>query len=611
MAQVKEKSPGITIWSLLPKVFFLIFDLPSIARGLCLLFFPAGKKKYTPSYFLEKNARMFPDRIAVMDFGKKLTYSQLNMETNRIAHYFKHILKRDDIVAIMIKNSAEFISVVIGLSKIGVIVAPLATSQSRRSLGSLLDQLRPKAVIVGIEFMEVMNEALKLCVNFHTDLKYFVDEAGRAASSCSNFEGFIDLYGRTVSCSPENPGFPGRGENVTDNFLYIFTSGTTGGMKASLLTYSRWLKGVSGIGLCALRLKPEDVVYICIPLYHSTAFSICFSSALVAGAGAVCAERFSARNFWREIIKYKATCFAYSGEMCTYLLSQDESKEDRAHSVRVVVGNGLRFSVWNEFKERFEIKRVAEFYASSEGNTGFANVFNVDGSVGLTVSSYAVVKYDESGWLPLKDEEGGIIRARRGETGLLLTKVTGKWHFDGYLNERDNEKILMRNVISRGDCWLNTGDLVRSMGFWHLQFVERICDSYRINGHNISADDIEDVVRSSGLVEHAAAYGIKLGVQGTHFGVVSVVPKNDSVSGIDELGEFLLKNLPLNSVPGFIRKCRFIASTDSIKINKRTLKEEGVDPKVVNDPLFYFDKRAGKYCPLTQDRYSAIYNCSN
>ena len=150
-----------------------------------------------------------------------------------------------------------------------------------------------------------------------------------------------------------------------DKAFYIFTSGTTGMPKASVMTHYRWLRALAGFGGLGMRLTSDDTLYCCLPLYHNNALTVAVSSVLNSGATLALGKSFSASKFWDEIIRYDATAFVYIGEICGYLLNQPPKPIDRQHKVRVIAGNGLRPAIWDEFTERFGIERVCEFYAAS------------------------------------------------------------------------------------------------------------------------------------------------------------------------------------------------------------------------------------------------------
>lgn len=199
-----------------------------------------------------------------------------------------------------------------------------------------------------------------------------------------------------------------------DPAFYIFTSGTTGHPKASVMTHMRWLRALGIFGGLGLRLTSDDTLYSCLPLYHNNALTVAMSSVLNAGATLALGEKFSASRFWDEVIAYDATAFVYIGELCRYLLNQPVKPTDRAHKVRVVAGNGLRPEIWDEFTGRFGIDRVCEFYSASEANTAFINIFNVPKTTGVSFLPLAYVEYDADTGEPTRDESGRVRKVPAG-----------------------------------------------------------------------------------------------------------------------------------------------------------------------------------------------------
>ena len=190
-----------------------------------------------------------------------------------------------------------------------------------------------------------------------------------------------------------------------DKAFYIFTSGTTGAPKASVMTHYRWLRAMGGSGALGMRLKSSDMLYCCLPLYHNTALTVAVSGVISAGATLALGRSFSASRFWDEVTRYDATAFVYIGEVCRYLLNQPEKDTDRTNKVRVIGGNGLRPDIWEEFTARFNIPRVFEFYGASEGNTGFVNIFHIPKTAGICPTAVAFVEYDPETGEPVRDDE--------------------------------------------------------------------------------------------------------------------------------------------------------------------------------------------------------------
>ena len=161
-------------------------------------------------------------------------------------------------------------------------------------------------------------------------------------------------------------------------------------------------------------------------------------------------RRFSASNFLRDTREHKPTCFIYIGELCRYLLNIPQQLDDSINPIRSMMGNGLRPDVWHEFKKRFGIHRIAEFYGSSEGNVAFVNMLNKDCTVGTTTIPLALVRYDVETDEIVRDEKGRLIRVTDGEPGLLLGQITPKTVFEGYTSKEATEQKVGAKKETRG-----------------------------------------------------------------------------------------------------------------------------------------------------------------
>lgn len=170
--------------------------------------------------------------------------------------------------------------------------------------------------------------------------------------------------------------------NFTDRLFYVYTSGTTGLPKAAIIKHCRYFYVGSGANVI-LRLGSDQVLYTAIPLYHMAGGAVGTSQCLIHGCTIVIRSRFSASNFWSDCIKYKCTAAQYIGEICRYLLTQPPRPTDRGHNVRIMFGNGLRGNIWDDFKNRFGITTIAEFYGATEGNASVVNTSGKSGACGF------------------------------------------------------------------------------------------------------------------------------------------------------------------------------------------------------------------------------------
>ena len=168
---------------------------------------------------------------------------------------------------------------------------------------------------------------------------------------------------------------------IKDLALYIYTSGTTGLPKAAkinhyrIMQWSHWFAGM-------MDTRSSDRMYNCLPMYHSVGGVVATGAVLINGGSVVIREKFSARQFWDEIIDWDCTLFQYIGELCRYLVHTPFRPRETDHRIRLCCGNGLRPDVWNDFKSRFRIPQILEFYAATEGNVALYNVEGKPGAIG-------------------------------------------------------------------------------------------------------------------------------------------------------------------------------------------------------------------------------------
>ncbi|MBF0353238.1 MAG: long-chain-acyl-CoA synthetase [SAR324 cluster bacterium] len=552
--------------------------------------------------FLERNAAEYPHRTALLFEEQRYTHYEFNAAINRYAHYFiSKGLKKGDAVTVFMENRPEILICTGALAKIGAITALINTTQRSNALIHSFTLSNPKLFVIGEELVEAFQEV-------KTELKpgegtlFFVKDKGDHAAP----EGFIDLADVTREMASHNPGTT-KTVQLGDPCYYIYTSGTTGLPKASIMTHYRWVKAAGAFGMAALAMKPEDTIYVSLPFYHNNALTVAWSSAASGGSAIAIRRKFSASNFWDDTRKFNATAFCYIGELCRYLMNQPVKPDDANNPVYKIIGNGLRPDIWKGFKQRFGITEVYEFYAASEANIAFVNLLNLDETIGLCPAPYAIVKYDIDRDEPVKDEDGYLIKVKRGEIGLLLGEVSAKYGFDGYTNKEASEKKLMRNVFKAGDVWFNSGDLLKDQGFRHAQFADRLGDTFRWQGENVSTTEVSEVITVSNQVAEATVYGVEIPGTDGRAGMASLVlsvPVKDL--DLDELLKLMTQNLSAYAIPRFIRVQEELAITGTFKHQKGQLKKEGYDLSLIKDPIFVLLPKTDKYVRLTRKIYNEI-----
>ena len=554
----------------------MLADLAVIVRGaLTGLVARPDSHKSIGTVFQDRAAR-FGDRVFLRFGDDQLTYRDANAAANRYAAVLAaRGVGHGDVVAIMLRNSTRTVVAMLAAVKCGAVAGMLNYHQRGDVLAHSLGLLDAKVLIA------------------ETDLVSAVTESGApAATETLTIE---DLERFAVGAPATNPA-SASAVQAKDPAFYIFTSGTTGYPKASVMTHRRWLAALAAFGGLGLRLKPGDTLYSCLPLYHNNALTVAVSSVINSGATLALGKSFSAARFWDEVIASEATAFIYIGEICRYLLNQPAKPTDRKHQVRLIAGNGLRPEIWDEFTERFGIARVCEFYASSEGNAAFINIFNVPRTTGISPTPLAYVQYDPDTGAPLRDDNGRVQRVPAGQPGLLLSPVNRLQPFDGYTDQESTEKKLVRNAFREGDCWFNSGDVMSPQGMGHAAFVDRLGDTFRWKGENVATTQVEAALASDKSVEQCTVFGVEIPHTGGRAGMAAIKLRDGAEFDGKSLARAVYEQLPGYALPLFVRVVESIEQTTTFKSRKVELREQAYGSDV-KDPLYVLAGRDEGYLP--------------
>jgi fatty-acyl-CoA synthase len=548
-------------------------DTPVMLRGVLTGFLAMPSAKTSIGKVFQDRAARYGDHAFIKFQDATVTYRQANETTNRYAAVLAaHGVGRGDVVAILAKNSPRAVLLMLAVVKLGAIAGMLNYNQRGKVLAHSIGLLDAKVLIGDGELLEA------------------VDEAGAKNGDTLT----VDELERLATDAPtDNPAVTSS-VLAKDKAFYIFTSGTTGAPKASVMTHYRWLRALAGFGALGMRLKSSDTLYCCLPLYHNNALTVAVSAVLNAGGTLALGKSFSASRFWDEVIDYDATAFVYIGEVCRYLLNQPSKAADRQHNVRVIAGNGMRADIWDEFVERFGIKHICEFYAASEGNTAFVNILNIPKTAGICPTPVAFVEYDSETGDPVRDDKGRVRKVPDGKPGLLLSKVSNFQPFDGYTDKDATEKKLVRDAFRKGDVWFNTGDLMQPQGFGHAAFTDRLGDTFRWKGENVATTDVESGVACDPNIDDVTVFGVEVPGTDGRAGMAAVVLKEGKEFDGTSLAKAVYDHLPGYAVPLFVRVVKELEQTSTFKSKKVDLREQGYGSDV-EDPLYVLKGRDEGY----------------
>ena len=387
MMNNKNNNQLVTLPQLAKGMLELFPDLPVMAGGALHMARAKPERAFSIGLLLEQQAQRHPNRPALRFGEHQWSYRDFNGWVNQVAALFaRQGVRAGDVVGLLMENRPELLVCVAATVKLGAIAGMLNFNQRDAVLTHSINLIRPKLMVTSAESVAALETTPFNPLQSNDIWHYWVGDADSERPA-----GYSDLMTECRAFPKHNPASTGK-VKMKQPCFFIFTSGTTGMPKASVMSHYRWLMGMAGMGLLAMRLRADDVLYVPLPLYHNNALTVSWGAALGSGACLALTRKFSVSRFWDEVRQHRATAFCYIGELCRYLLNQPPSERDRQHLIRVVVGNGLRPEIWHSFKQRFGIPRIAEFYGASECNLGFVNAFNVDATAGFCPLPFAIVQ---------------------------------------------------------------------------------------------------------------------------------------------------------------------------------------------------------------------------
>ncbi|XP_019937961.2 long-chain fatty acid transport protein 6 [Paralichthys olivaceus] len=602
---------GVVSAHVLLKVFFpyfwrdLLFLMRVMRCGVRLELFKFTSSVRTVLERFVEQAQRSPHKPFVIFEGNVHTYREIEQRSNRLAHVFLESvnLRKGDCVAMLMSNEPDFLCVWFGLAKVGCSVAFLNTNIKTKSLLHCFNCCGAKTLIVGSDLVECLDGILTSLLEDNIQVWVMKNSEHKQVHS---------LLDKIAAASDQPvPAELHATTSLKSPTLYIFTSGTTGLPKAAVITHLQSLKAAAGFW--AFGMTEDDVVYIPLPLYHSAASLVGIGGTIELGATCVLKKRFSASQFWNDCRKHNVTAFQYIGELCRYLCNQPETEVDKVHKVRMGVGNGLRQDVWREFQNRFGNVKMCEVYGSTEGNLCFMNHIGKIGTVGRSnflyklLFTYDLVKYDMEKDEPVKDQYGFCQRVGKGETGLLLSKVSAISPFFGYAGSKQlTEKKLMRNVFVKGDAYFNTGDLMSEDQEGFICFKDRVGDTFRWKGENVATTELTEALGLVDFMQEVNVYGVEIPGHEGRAGMASVIIRPGLMFDGKKLFEHVVRDLPAYAHPRFIRIQEMMEMTSTFKQQKFQLVKSGFNPSTICDPLYVLDYQQKNYIPLTDTIYHSI-----
>ncbi len=542
------------------------------------------------------------DRPALLSATTSLTYRGLAERSNQYARWaLANNVQPGDVVCLLMPNCPDYVAIWLGITHVGGVVALINTNLTGDGLVHSIAVVAAKHIVVDSTLAAAVEMILPL---LSSDVRCWVHGTG----PFRRIDDDLHQYSGDRLAAEER-----RPQSIADRALHIYTSGTTGLPKAAnishyrVLEWSAWFAGM-------MDTTRNDRMYNCLPMYHSTGGVVAIGALLVNGGSVVIRPTFSASRFWDDIIGNECTLFQYIGELCRYLLNTPACPRETDHRLRLCSGNGLQPDIWEAFQSRFRIPRILEFYASTEGNVSLYNCEGKPGAIGRVPSflahsfPVAIVKCADQGE-PLRDESGFCVRCAADEVGEAIGKIVGTdgpnmSAFDGYTDPTASNTKILRNVFADGDQWFRTGDLMRKDGAGFFYFVDRVGDTFRWKGENVSTTEVAEALHACPGVHQAVVYGVAVPGTDGRAGMATII----AGSGFDlaALHLHLLDRLPVYARPVFVRIGRALETTGTFKSVKGALVRDGFDPSRTDDAIYFDDRSAGTFVRLDADLFAAI-----
>lgn len=503
------------------------------------------------SALLDDRAERYPDVIAVSAEGEELTYGVLCDRAQRFATGLLALgIAPTDRVATMLDPSPDYLAAWFGICWAGAVDVPVNTAYRGVFLEHVLRESGARVLVIDERWADRLAD-LDL-----PQLEHVVVTSGssmaldlrRSTRPTHRLEDLLSL---------EPSGRVAR--NETDLAYILFTSGTTGASKG-VVHVNRSALWCARATMDALELTHEDSVYSMFPLFHVTARSSVVTSTFWSRGRVILRNGFSASGFWEDIRASRATWFAYMGAIIALLHKQPPQPDDADNLLRLGFGAAAPPSIADDFERRFGLE-LFEVYGSTELGPATAPRRGSirRGTMGLPCDHVITEIHDEHDRPVPPNVRGEIVCRPRVPYGL----------FQGYWNRPEETLQAFRNL------WFHTGDAGYLDDEGHLVFTDRMKDSLRRRGENISSFEVERAVALHPDVLEAAAYALPSDLNDDEV-AIAVVTQDGRDLDVADLFAFCIRTMPRFAVPRYVRIVTELPKTPSQRVQKFRLREEGV-----------------------------------
>lgn len=481
------------------------------------------------------------------------SFKEMDIDSTKLAWGLKAVpLKAADTVLVMLPNTTDFILSWLAIAKLRAIQVPVNTAYQGAMLTHVINDSGAETIIIDARYIDaLMAVEAELTQLKHVIVRSHTDDKPLRLAKIFNLISLPELY-------TENTEPIGADPDPWDIASIMYTSGTTGPSKGVLVTHAHAYQYAAADN--SLQLSSGDVYYAPLPFFHIAGQWAVVYNCLIRGATAVITEKFSISSFWDDVEKFGVTTTFMLGAMGSFLFRKTPQRM-RTTLTKVLMSPLI--PEYKEFCERFGV-RVCTSYASTEVNGCIATDLNPPNH--LTCGRVRADKFE----VRLVDEHDREVPV--GTVGELVVRPREPWLcMVGYLNRPEETVKAWRNL------WLHSGDLMKKDEDGYFYFVDRLKDSIRRRGENISSIEVEKEINGHPAVLESAV--VPIPSEYTEQEVMAfVVLKTDTAITPSELIDYLTPRMPRFMVPRFVEFITELPRTPTGKIQKFQLRERGTGP---------------------------------
>jgi crotonobetaine/carnitine-CoA ligase len=504
---------------------------------------------------LERAAAAEPDREWIgFDGGRYHSFGEVLERVRSLAAGLGELgVGVGDRVAIALENRIEFVEAWFATQLAGAIAVPLNTALRGDALHHMLALSDPLVAITNAQTLPRIERALA-----GTNAVRTLVGIGDVAEGLGAGARPVVAYERIHAAASAAPvaADPHAESGI------MFVSGGAGPAKGVVWTHrATW--HFAAVAVAGMGYRREDVLYTCLPLFHTNGLCVSLLSSLLTRSRLNVATRFSVSGFWDEIVACGATVTTLLGAMSPLLLRREPVPAEREHALRTALVTPASPEYYEIFPRRFGFAPVESYGLADFGMLAWPRPGERQppGSCGRAVESFDLRIVDEHGGELAPGEVGEAV-ARPLQAGIV---PTGYW------------RMPAETLASRHDLWFHTGDAMRRDEDGWFYFIDRSEDAIRRRGENVSSYEVESEILALSGVEECAAYAVSSEFSEDEVAVAIVLEPARELSPEAIVGA-IQSRIPYFAVPRYVRFVDSLPRTQTDRVQKKELRAAGVTP---------------------------------